>query len=1110
MTDGGRVFLSTMPAGPRERRLALGFALVSGCIFLAAAPFAKALLPTVPAFLPMYQSALVISELITAVLLLGQFAILRSRALLVLACGYLFSTCMAVLHALSFPGLFSPTGLLGAGPQTTAWLYFFWHGGFPLFIIAYALLKDEGLEPVPVGGQTRSGIHWAVLSGVAVTLALAGSLTLLTTAGHDALPAIMQGDTDARTKIIVASATWAMILAALAVLWRRRPHLALDLWLMVVMCAWIFDVALAAVFNHGRYDLGWYAGRIYGLLAASFVLVVLLIENGRLYARLAEAHESERQERELVQEKTTKLMAVNKELDASIAASRDSSTRIQSILDTVADGIITINARGDVETFNPAAERVFGYAAAEVVGGNVKLLMPEPYHSQHDVYLEHYRTTREARIIGIGREVMGRRKDGSVFPLELAVSEMRLGGEPHYTGVVRDITARRQAEQALKLETERLDLALRSAGMAMWSSDLLTGRVSLDERWAKIIGGEPGACVTTASDLLKLVPAEHRDRVLAAATEITSGRTTRYRIEHQVRTTSGEWRWIESQGEVVDRDAQGRALRMIGLNYDITERKKAEQAVVAAKNEAEQANVAKDSFLATMSHEIRTPLNGLLGMLELLGLSRLDGEQRDSLQIAQDSGRGLVRIIDDVLDHAKIEAGKLEVRPEPVSIAQMLRRVLNAYRGVASAKNLTLKKAMDPRISPSLLADPLRVSQILNNLVSNALKFTTEGGVQVRAEFLGRADGADTVRLSVQDTGIGIEPEAQQRLFQPFEQAGAVTARMYGGTGLGLSISRGLAEMMGGTIAVESAPGKGTTMSVTLTLPISAVAPAEHGSEAAPAVAPILAAAAPGAGPLVLAVDDHSTNRELLARQIAALGLRVRKAADGREALALWQAGGIALVVTDCNMPQMDGYAFSRAIREIEAEEGRPRTPIIAWTANVLAGAVAQCHAAGMDDILTKPAELAVLKETLSKWLPPATMTMASAGDSANAGSGAAQLASIEPAELGKVAATAAERAEILLDFMTQTRSDFAGLRAVLTMEDLPACARIAHRMKGSSRMVGARDLAAACETMERAARQVSPEGARAANAAMGRALERLEAHLVETAAQTRSKNDHS
>ena len=552
------------------------------------------------------------------------------------------------------------------------------------------------------------------------------------------------------------------------------------------------------------------------------------------------------------------------------------------------------------------------------------------------------------------------------------------------------------------------------------------------------------------------------------------------------------------------RDPQDAIIGYLLIGTDNTARKeveaaraRAEQAVLAAKNEAEQANAAKDTFLATMSHEIRTPLNGLLGMMELLALSRLDSEQRGTLEIAQFSGRGLVRIIDDVLDHSKIAAGKLEIRLEPVSIAKLVHRVVNTFHAVASANDLTLKDAVDSRISPSLLTDPMRVLQILNNLVSNALKFTTQGYVEVRAELLERGGGADTVVLSVKDTGIGIEPEAQKRLFQPFEQAGAITARLYGGTGLGLSISRRLAEMLGGTVQVKSAPGEGTTMSVTLTLPISDAEPSNLVIGAVPVVTPIFVAPAQSVGPLVLAVDDHPTNRQLLARQIAALGLRVQSTASGEEALALWQAGGYSLVVTDCNMPRMDGYALSRTIREIEAKENRHRTPIIAWTANVLSGATAQCHAAGMDDILTKPAELTALKEMLSKWLPSATTATIDADAAADARLGRAQVSSLDLIALDKIAATPVERAEILLDFMTQTRSDLAALTAALIMPSLPACTRIAHRMKGSSLMVGAQALAAACESMENAARQSSIQDAAAAKPVIDRALEKLEAHIA-------------
>lgn len=281
--QAGTQFLSTLSPGTQARRIAVAVALVSLAVFVALAPFAKTPLRPVPAFIPIYQSALVVCDLITAVLLWGQYGILRSRALLMLAAGYLFGALMAVAHALSFPGLFAPAGLVTGGPQTTAWLYFLWHGGFPLFIIGYALCKHE------VAATAGKPAPRIVLSAL-LAFAAAGALLLLTTTGHGLLPSIMRGDLDAAAKVTVAGITWLFGISALVVLWRRRPHSVLDLWLMVVLCAWTADTALASVFNHARYDLGWYAGRVYGLAASGFVLAVLLLENGVLYARLAQAH----------------------------------------------------------------------------------------------------------------------------------------------------------------------------------------------------------------------------------------------------------------------------------------------------------------------------------------------------------------------------------------------------------------------------------------------------------------------------------------------------------------------------------------------------------------------------------------------------------------------------------------------------------------------------------------------------------------------------------------------------------------------------------------------------------------------------------------------------
>jgi len=289
-----RVILSMLPADRREHRRALAVVLLSSLAFLALALFARVPLPRVDAFIPSYQSALAINDLITAVLLFGQFNTLRSRALLALSSGYLFTAFMAVAHGLTFPGLFSATGLLGAGPQTTAWLYMFWHGGFPLAVIAYARLSGDAGGGREVRDSARAAILWSALAIFGIVC----GLTLIATAGEARLPAIMEGNAYTATMIAVVATVWLLSLLALLALWVRRPHSVLDLWLMVVLCAWLFDIALSAILNAGRFDLGFYAGRIYGLLAASFVLLVLLLETGALYARLAQSLERERLERE--------------------------------------------------------------------------------------------------------------------------------------------------------------------------------------------------------------------------------------------------------------------------------------------------------------------------------------------------------------------------------------------------------------------------------------------------------------------------------------------------------------------------------------------------------------------------------------------------------------------------------------------------------------------------------------------------------------------------------------------------------------------------------------------------------------------------------------------
>lgn len=278
-----RVIPSAYEAGAADRRRAMALVLVSLAVFLAAAPYAKVQLEPFVPFIALYESALVFNDFVTAMLLMGVYRVFRNRAYLVLACGYLFTAGMCVAHALSYPGLFSETGLLGAGEQSTAWLYMFWHAGFPMAVMLYAVVQGKSGSRLDAGFLRRP-----VLISIALVLFLVAALTYVATGLEQYLPPIMKGDGYTSEMPVVVRTVWGLSLAALAYLWIRRPHSVLDLWLMVVLCAWLFDIALAAVINQGRYDVGFYAGRTYGLLAVSFVMFVLLSENAKLQRRLLE------------------------------------------------------------------------------------------------------------------------------------------------------------------------------------------------------------------------------------------------------------------------------------------------------------------------------------------------------------------------------------------------------------------------------------------------------------------------------------------------------------------------------------------------------------------------------------------------------------------------------------------------------------------------------------------------------------------------------------------------------------------------------------------------------------------------------------------------------
>jgi signal transduction histidine kinase/CheY-like chemotaxis protein len=367
--------------------------------------------------------------------------------------------------------------------------------------------------------------------------------------------------------------------------------------------------------------------------------------------------------------------------------------------------------------------------------------------------------------------------------------------------------------------------------------------------------------------------------------------------------------------------------------------------------EARQASAAKTAFLANMSHEIRTPLNGVLGMADAMAREPLPAAQLERLRVVQSSGRALLGLLNQVLDLSKIEAGKLELEQGVLDLGKVLHDLAAGYEPVCAEKGLEFLLDVEPDLAGAWRADPMRVRQILTNLISNAVKFTDAGSVVVTA----RQDAGQVV-VEVIDSGCGIPPERLTGVFESFAQADASTTRRYGGTGLGLAIARQLAELMGGTLTVVSAVGEGSTF--TLRLPLERL-------DAAAAAAPDRAPAAPDGRLRILAAEDHATNQMVLRTLLTQLGLDVHIVSNGAEAVEAWSAAEWDVILMDVQMPVMDGPAATQEIRARERAEGRRRTPILALTANALSHQTRAYLAGGMDGVVTKPIEAASLIEAL-------------------------------------------------------------------------------------------------------------------------------------------------
>ena len=503
---------------------------------------------------------------------------------------------------------------------------------------------------------------------------------------------------------------------------------------------------------------------------------------------------------------------------------KESESRIRAIVETAVDGIISIDSKGKVQAMNRSAERLFGWSADEVLGKNIKMLMPEPHQSSHDGYLKNFIATGFAKIIGQGREVTALHKSGKVIPVRLAVGQVETPGAPLFVGFVTDISERRALEASLREAAEK----------------------------------------------------------------------------------------------------------------------------------AEQAAAAKTTFLANMSHEIRTPMNAVIGFSELLLKGELSPTQRAHMTTVHQSARSLLGLINDILDTTKLEKGGVTLESIDFSLREVAQQIVTSLRLNAEKKKLNLILDYADGMPEYFKGDPLRIQQVLTNLLGNAIKFTQQGMVRLHLF----RDG-ERVGIEVWDTGIGMTPEQLSRIFDPFSQADASISRRFGGTGLGTTIASQLIELMEGTISAESELGKGSVFR--LSLPLK------------PGDKPAFQANALGISKLpalnVLIADDVPQNVELLTLLLEEAGHTVTAASDGTQVIELFFAGRYDLVLMDVHMPNVDGLEATRRIRVEETRQGCEKTPIIALTASVMEADRKAAQAAGMNGFASKPFDIPKLRAEIARVL---------------------------------------------------------------------------------------------------------------------------------------------
>ena len=628
--------------------------------------------------------------------------------------------------------------------------------------------------------------------------------------------------------------------------------------------------------------------------------------------------------------------------------------RLSAIMETAVDGIITINAKGIIISVNKMVTVLLGWKSEELLGNNVKMIVPAPFQHGHDQYIENYLQTGVAKIIGTGREVEAMTKSGEKIPMRLGIGHVKVNNQHMFVAFISDLRDRIKMETTLRENETRIrslltnipGIAYRCIDVPGWPNLFINDEVEK-------ITGYPAQDFLLPDPKRSLGDFIHPDDFsIIEATDLRH--PDGYQIEFRLIDRYNTVKWMLGYGRATKVE-NSKNYYLDGFIMDISDRKKMESEMVTAKEKAEKAAETRAAFLANMSHEIRTPMNAIIGFSDILLDSELDNKQHKYLNTINQSAKSLLHILNDLLDSAKLEKGKFQLEYRDFSLVEEVDAVVSTLWLEAQNKGLEISLNIHSKVQGYYNGAPDRIRQVLTNLLGNAIKFTQQGTIEIKIELL--AD--QTIQFVIKDTGIGMTPSQLETIFDAFAQADESMSRRFGGTGLGTTISKQLVELMGGNITATSIEGEGSEFSFTLPLkPIESIGKGaeQHNSQTLPMLN-------------VLVVDDIDQNVELLSLILKRHGHTVFEARDGEQALVQMENNPINIVLMDIQMPVMDGLTAAKLRRTFETNNNVKRIPIIALTASVLPQDRLSAEQAGMDGFANKPINIRELFNEISSVL---------------------------------------------------------------------------------------------------------------------------------------------